>query len=156
MENRICLGGSGCFTHADMSAAIANSNSNHDQKVKEIISNDLRKELYELLKNVKDVDKARNVVKNNITNLKNIIDNDLNEEYTYSINYGLNYFPEKEYNGKKYKAGNYESLLVTLGEGKGNNWWCILFPPICLIEAEETKEVEYSFFLKDFINKIFK
>ena len=135
---------------------IANSNSNHDQKVKEIISNDLRKELYELLKNVKDVDKARNVVKNNITNLKNIIDNDLNEEYTYSINYGLNYFPEKEYNGKKYKAGNYESLLVTLGEGKGNNWWCILFPPICLIEAEETKEVEYSFFLKDFINKIFK
>ena len=78
----------------------------------------------------------------------------VNEDYSYSINYGLNYFPEKEYNGKTYKEGKYESLLVTLGKGEGNNWWCILFPPLCLVEAEESEEeVEYDFFFKNIIDK---
>ena len=78
----------------------------------------------------------------------------VNEDYSYNINYGLNYFPEKEYNGKTYKEGKYESLLVTLGKGEGNNWWCILFPPLCLVEAEESEEeVEYGFFLKNIIDK---
>ncbi len=135
---------------------IANSNSKYDQNIKENISKDLRKKLYSLLKDEKNIDNARNIVKNSIPSLEKIIETDLNDEYSYSINYGLNYFPKKEYNGKKYEAGNYESLLVTLGEGKGNNWWCILFPPICLIEAEENEKVEYSFFLFDMVSKIFK
>ena len=135
---------------------IANSNTKYDQDIKNNISNDLRKELYELLKDEKDIKNARNIVKNNISNLKNIIDKNLiDENYSYTINYGLNYFPKKEYNGKTYDSGKYESLLITLGEGKGNNWWCILFPPICLLEAEESENVEYSFFLFDFVKKIF-
>ena len=135
---------------------IANSNTKYDQDIKNNISNDLRKELYELLKDEKDIKNARNIVKNNISNLKNIIDKNLiDANYSYTINYGLNYFPKKEYNGKTYDSGKYESLLITLGEGKGNNWWCILFPPICLLEAEESENVEYSFFLFDFVKKIF-
>ena len=74
-------------------------------------------------------------------------------DYSYTINYGYNYFPEKEYNDKTYKEGKYESLLVTLGKGEGDNWWCILFPPICLIEAEESnEEVEYSSFFKTILH----
>lgn len=135
---------------------LANSNSTHDQNIKEKVSNNLKLELYELLKDEENIENARKIIKNNISNIEEIIKENLKDEnYSFSINYGLNYFPEKTYKNKKYKAGKYESLLVTLGEGKGKNWWCILFPPICLLEAEESEEVEYDFFLSDFINKIF-
>jgi len=47
----------------------------------------------------------------------------------------------------------YESLLVTLGSGKGDNWWCVLFPPLCLLEAEESDKIEYKFFVQELIEK---
>ena len=55
------------------------------------------------------------------------------------------------------KEGNYESLVVKLGEGKGENFWCVLFPPLCLLEAEESDkdEVEYKSFIKEIIDKYF-
>ncbi len=135
---------------------LANSNSKHDQSIKEVISNNLKSKLYELLKNENNIENARKIIKENIYNVEEIVKDNLKDEnYSFSINYGLNYFPEKKYKNKKYSAGNYESLLITLGEGKGNNWWCILFPPVCLLEAEESEEVEYNFFIFDFINKIF-
>ena len=46
--------------------------------------------------------------------------------------------------------------MVTLGSGEGKNWWCVLFPPLCLLEAEETsqkEEVEYRLFIKEIIDK---
>ena len=134
---------------------IANSNSEHDQQVKNEISNNLKIKLYDLLKDESNIDNARKIINNNIDTLSEDIDKSLvNEDYSYNINYGLNYFPEKEYNGKTYKEGKYESLLVTLGKGEGNNWWCILFPPLCLVEAEESEEeVEYDFFFKNIIDK---
>ena len=75
------------------------------------------------------------------------------------LNYGQNYFPEKVYGGVIYKEGYYESLVVTLGDGQGKNWWCVLFPPLCSVEAEskeQASEVEYKFFVKDLITKYFK
>ena len=74
--------------------------------------------------------------------------------FSYELKYGLNFFPEKIYKGVKYEEGYYESLLITLGEGEGNNWWCVLFPPLCIMEAEESDEVEYKFFIQEIIEKI--
>ena len=71
----------------------------------------------------------------------------------------MNYFPEKVYKGVKYEEGEYESFVVTLGNGMGKNWWCVLFPPLCLLEAEETEEtteVEYKFFISELIDKYLK
>ncbi len=137
---------------------IANSNSEYDQNIKKNVSNILKEELYELLKNEKDVNNARKIIKENISNLEKLVDENLKSKvnYGYEINYGMNYFPKKEYNGKTYKEGNYESLLVKLGEANGDNWWCILFPPICLIESSKSDEkVEYRWFFKDLITNIF-
>ena len=72
-------------------------------------------------------------------------------EGNYDINYGLNYFPEKTYEGKTYPAGEYESLVITLGSGEGDNFWCILFPPLCMID----EEVEYKSFIKESLSKFF-
>ena len=84
-----------------------------------------------------------------------MIDNNIKENYT--INYGSNYFPEKEYKGVKYEEGEYESLVVTLGDGAGENFWCVLFPPLCLLEGEENEKdnIEYSSFIKEVIDKYF-
>ena len=76
-----------------------------------------------------------------------------NDEYKLIVD--DNYFPKKVYKGVEYKEGLYESLVVTLGKGEGNNWWCVLFPPICMIEAEESSDIEYTTMVKEVINKYF-
>ncbi len=135
---------------------LANSNSEYDQKVKMEVSKDLQKSMYHLLKNTKGIYQAREVIKNNMGEINNTVGATLTRldyDLGYEINYGKNYFPNKEFHGTTYEEGYYESVLVTLGEGKGDNWWCVLFPPICLLEAEESDEVEYKFFIKELIEK---
>lgn len=135
---------------------IANSNSEYDQNVKQVVSNNLKIKLYNLLKEEDNVEIARKKINDNMSVLSNNVKESLkNVDYSYKINYGYNYFPEKNYNGKTYKEGKYESLLITLGKGEGDNWWCILFPPLCLVEAEESnEEIEYSSFFKTIFDKI--
>ena len=135
---------------------IANSDSEYDQEIKLIVKEKVEKELYKILKNTKGIDNARQIIKENVGIVDSIVNKTLieeNYENSYNINYGMNYFPEKEYKGVKYKEGYYESLVIKLGEGKGKNWWCVLFPPLCLVEAEEANKVEYKFFIKDLIDK---
>ena len=78
-------------------------------------------------------------------------------ELPFEINFGLNYFPKKEFKGITYKEGYYESVVITLGEGLGDNWWCVLFPPLCMLEVEEsvTNDVEYTTLVKTIIDKYF-
>ena len=139
---------------------IGNSDSEYDQEKKQEIRKDVQLYMQELLKDAKNTEEARTIINDNMKNLNKELDNyltEINYDKDYTINFGLNYFPEKEYKGIKYKEGLYESLLITLGEGKGKNWWCVLFPPICLLEAEETEtnEVEYKSFVKEVIEKYF-
>lgn len=138
---------------------LANSNSPRDQKIKEEVRDRMQAELYSLLKNSKSTKQARSLINKNIDSFNNILEEEMKDkEYSYTIDYGMHEFPEKTYKGITYEAGEYESLLVTLGEGKGDNWWCVLFPPLCLLEAEEstdTTDVEYKFFIKEIIEKYF-
>lgn len=138
---------------------LANSNSPRDQKIKEDIRDKMQKELYSLLQNSKSIDDSRKIINSNMSNLDEILKDSMKDiEYSYSIDYGMHYFPSKTYKGITYEEGNYESLLVTLGSGKGDNWWCVLFPPLCLLEAEESsdvKDVEYKSFIKEIIEKYF-
>lgn len=138
---------------------LANSNSPRDQKIKQDVRDKMQKELYTLLENTKSTKEARNLIQGNMDNFNKILQEEMaDKEYSYTIDYGMHEFPEKTYKGITYEAGEYESLLVTLGEGKGDNWWCVLFPPLCLLEAKETtntNEVEYKSFIKELIEKYF-
>ncbi len=137
---------------------IANSNSTLDQYVKNEVKNNLEPDMYYLLKNSKTIDESRNIINSNLDrideNVKSTL-HSLNSNINYDINFGFNYFPSKKYKGITYKDGYYESLVVTLGEGKGDNWWCVLFPPLCLLEAEESTDVEYKSYVKELIDKYF-
>ena len=139
---------------------IASSNSAEDQNVKKEVVKELKEEINQINLIPKDIIQNRKIIQENIPNIKNRINSTLtrlNVKEDYSINYGINYFPEKEYKNIIYEEGEYESLVVTLGDGKGDNFWCVLFPPLCLLEGEdnENEEVEYTSFIKEIINKYF-
>lgn len=135
---------------------IPNSNSEFDQKLKLKVKDKLEITMYDLLKNAKSSDEARNIIKNNLNLVKKDVENIIkgnNASYNFDVNYGYNYFPLKEYKGIKYDEGYYESLLITLGKGEGDNWWCVLFPPLCLIEADENDNVEYKSLIETVLKK---
>lgn len=135
---------------------LANSNTVYDQNVKKRVKERLEKELFHILSTAKTSEESEILIKSNLNNIENLVKEELaNEKYSYSVNYGLNYFPQKEYKGVTYKEGEYKSLLVTLGKGEGDNFWCVLFPPLCMMQTEETSEIEYKFLIKETLEKYF-
>lgn len=138
---------------------IGNSNTVYDQNIKLQIRNVIQNKILELTRNTKTIEEVRNIIKEHQEELYDITNEklkELNYDKPFKLNYGYNYFPKKKYKGVTYKEGNYESLVITLGEGNGNNFWCVIFPPLCMAEIEDTNEVEYKFFVKEIIDKYLK
>lgn len=134
---------------------ISNSSSDKDIKIKEELKDKLNIELNQILKNSNNINETRNLLINNLDFINSFVDKtikDLKYDLDYSINYGMNYFPEKIFKGIKYNSGLYESLVITLGEGLGPNYWCVLYPPLCGIE-DNKEEVEYRSIIYDLIDK---
>lgn len=135
---------------------IANSNSTQDQDVKYKVKDEVESYMASILQNVDNIDESRAIISTNLDNISNKVTNVFNRnnyKLNYMVNFGLNYFPEKEFKGITYDEGYYESLVITIGEGKGDNWWCVLFPPLCMLEAEESTDVEYKSFVKEIVDK---
>lgn len=130
---------------------IANSDNIQDQEIKAKIKNEINNILYSKLKNIDDYNTAEETIKNSLYDIKNTI-----SKFTdnYYINYGKNYFPNKEYKGVKYNEGEYNSLVITLGEGKGKNFWCVLFPPLCMIDEQKLNNVSYSLYVSELLKRI--
>ena len=137
---------------------IPNSNSSYDQVMKEKVKKYLEEEVYLLLNDVNNIDDARNVVESNLDNINNEVENIfVKENYNqkFDVNFGYNYFPEKEYKGIKYEKGYYESLVITIGKGEGDNFWCVLFPSFCLIDSKDLTDSEYQSYIYETIKKLF-
>ena len=130
---------------------IANSNNVDDQLEKNEIKLEINSLLYKKLEGVNSYNDAKQVINENINNIKEIVNK---YSQNYEIEYGKNYFPEKEYKGVNYKEGKYESLVIKLGEAKGNNFWCILFPPLCMIDESKMDDASYQFYINRILNKI--
>ena len=128
---------------------IANSDTLEDQMLKLNIKNEINKEIMPILENTNSIEESRRLIVNNLSNIEKII-----SKYTedYKVEFGNNYFPQKTYKGINYDSGNYESLVITLGSGLGENWWCVLYPPLCLIDDESTNDIEYTTLVKEIIN----
>lgn len=129
---------------------IASSNDLKDQETKLKIKENLEPVLSDILSKSSTLEESRNSIKNNMYNIKNIVNN---FDIPYRVDFGQNYFPEKTYKGVTYKEGEYESLVITLGDGLGDNWWCVLFPPLCLLEAssENYDDITYTSVIKELV-----
>lgn len=140
---------------------IANGNSILDQSMKMKVKDYIEGYIYPLLTDVETIEEARSIIQDHVDEMDQGILELFKENHydmDYIIHFGDNYFPEKDYKGVHYEAGAYESLVVSIGEGVGNNWWCVLFPPLCLLEGEEsdTDGVQYRFFVQEMLDKIFE
>lgn len=135
---------------------IPNSNEPNDIYIKGKVKDYLEKNVYSITKNILSKEKASQIILNNLPKIdKDIQELFIKNQYNlpYQVNYGSNYFPQKVYKGNIYPEGYYESLVISIGEAKGDNFWCVLFPNLCLIDKQETKQKK-SFF-KELFKKIF-
>ena len=134
---------------------IPNSNSSKDILIKEKVVNELSTLLF---KDANNINETRNNVVNNLDKINNSIDkvfSENNYNLKYKVKYGMNYFPSKEYNDIRFEAGNYESLVVEIGEAKGNNYWCILYPPLCMVDYEKDTKIEYKSKIMEILSNLF-
>ncbi|TJY41871.1 stage II sporulation protein R [Cohnella pontilimi] len=123
---------------------IANSDSSFDQKVKA----DVRDQVADVIRSWGAMpgthDEARALIASHLGEVQQTADRTLqNWEVSYNAKVELATvpFPDKVFKGRDYSAGNYEALRITLGGGTGANWWCVLFPPLCLTAATKAEEV---------------
>ena len=130
---------------------IANSNNINDLYEKKKLKEEIKGDLYNLVKDADDSVNARESITNNMDKIKELITARTSD---FKINYGKNYFPKKNYKGVIYQEGEYESLVITLGKGMGENWWCVLYPPLCMIDDNaDTSDVEYRSLVLDLLNR---
>ena len=128
----------------------ANSDSYVDQSIKKEIVKIVVKEI--------KANDTKEKVEKKISILKEKINDYLKGKYQLSISIKDEYFPEKSLNGKIIESGYYESLVIEIGEGKGKNWWTLLYPEYFNVSFEDiqSNEVEYRFYLFEKIKKILK
>jgi stage II sporulation protein R len=115
---------------------LANSDENHDQELKLKVRDKIVEYLNENITPETSKDDVTNFVSKNIETIKEISKNVIEENgYSYDVNiYIGNFdFPTKEYGDVSLPAGNYDGMRVVIGNGDGQNWWCVLFPPLCFV-----------------------
>ncbi|WP_243355917.1 stage II sporulation protein R [Bacillus litorisediminis] len=116
---------------------LANSDSEKDQAVKRRVRDEVNQAITAWVSELTSLEAARDTIKGNLPKIEEITKRILKEEgvqYSFKVNFDEVQFPTKLYGDFLYPAGEYEAVLVTLGEGSGANWWCVLFPPLCFVD----------------------
>lgn len=121
---------------------VASSDSSEDQRVKMLVRDRLLTlaHLGDDILHPASIEEAESILKTAGNGVLNAVREVLKEEgadYDAQLIIGDFDFPDREYAGKLYPAGKYRALRILLGDGAGKNWWCILFPPLCIIKGEQ-------------------
>lgn len=118
---------------------IANSDNNEDQELKLKVRDNIISYLKPKLEKSDSISESEEIIKSEYENLYKISRETVKENgYDYDISVGIEYsnFPTKQYSNVVLPAGEYKALKVIIGEGKGKNWWCVMFPPLCFVDEE--------------------
>lgn len=127
---------------------LANSDSTQDQDIKRLVRDEVNKEITKWVSNITSKEEAKNVIQSGLPKIQQIAEQVLVEEnanQTVTVEFGKVEFPTKLYGQFLYPAGEYEAILITLGEGTGANWWCVLFPPLCFLDFSNGVAVSEGF-----------
>ena len=121
---------------------IANSNSQEDQGLKLKVRDKILVYVGENTKNNDSIDETRLFLMRHKQELADIARSVVYEngyDYDVDVQLGVRWIKEKNYGDIMFPAGNYEALNITIGKGQGENWWCVLFPPLCLVKDKNVK-----------------
>lgn len=134
----------------------ANSNSEQDQTVKYLVKDKVVEFITPYIKECKDKSKAIEIVSRLKSQLEEVCQTQLKKS---GFNYGAKAcvksekFPTRVYGDLTLKSGEYDALIIELGSGKGDNWWCVLYPPLCFTSSSQS--VEYRSLIYDIIKNFF-
>lgn len=138
----------------------ANSNSDNDQKVKYLVKTEVLNYINSSAEHFTSKEKIEDYFNTNKTSLENYINKVLfNNGFNYISNIIINneFFPTRTYNGVTLQSGFYDAIIIKLGQAKGNNWWCVAYPPLCFMyESSNIGNITYKSKLLEIINKFFK
>ena len=117
---------------------IANSDSKEDQNLKYIVRDKLLQYMNSYLSNTSTKEDAIKIANEHLDEFKQVAINTIKDQgYSYNVNVkvGNFEFPTKTYGDISLPAGFYDALRVEIGEAKGQNWWCVMFPPLCFVDV---------------------
>lgn len=128
---------------------VANSDSEADQAVKLEVRDLLLKETENRIKDADGKADIERYFSENSENIELLVEDFLKKrgfDYGAEVSLSHSYFETREYNGNTLPSGDYDALKVTLGSGEGKNWWCVMFPPLCISAADgdELPQKEYA------------
>ncbi|WP_059171835.1 stage II sporulation protein R [Bacillus sp. FJAT-27445] len=116
---------------------LANSDRAKDQELKRKVRDEVNVKITEWVEDLTSLEEARGVIKGHLPEIQAVVRKVLDENgssQAAKTEFGTVKFPTKLYGQFLYPAGEYEAILITLGEGKGANWWCVLYPPLCFLD----------------------
>jgi stage II sporulation protein R len=117
---------------------LANSDSAQDQALKREIRDAIVARMQDWVTGPHTLEEARAVVKAHLPEFDLLVGDMIRERgysYEHQVELGIVPFPTKMYGDEVYPAGNYEALRIIIGSGQGQNWWCVLFPPLCFVDS---------------------
>lgn len=129
---------------------IANSDSAEDQNLKYIVRDKVIEYMSSISQNASSKEDVIEIAKANLDKIQAIASQTIRENgYTYSVNVevGNFSFPSKRYGNITLPPGYYDALRIKIGEAEGQNWWCVMFPPLCFVDVtsgvvpDESKEI---------------
>lgn len=129
---------------------IANSDSDEDQNLKYIVRDKVLEYINSISGNQSSKEDVINLANEHIDEIQKIAENTINEngyDYSVKLNIGNFAFPTKTYGDISFPAGYYDALKIEIGKAQGQNWWCVMFPPLCFVDVtsgivpEESKEI---------------
>ena len=117
---------------------IANTDSSDDQELKLKVRDNIIDYMNTLTENTSNKDEVISIASNHLNTFKEIALNTIKDNgYNYNVNIEIGnfYFPTKSYSNISFPAGNYDALKIEIGKAIGQNWWCVLFPPLCFVNS---------------------
>lgn len=116
---------------------IANSDSPEDQQLKLKVRDTIINEMNSKFEKASSLEESKKIILDNLDTIEYIAEEQIKElgkNYNVNVEFGEYNFPTKSYGNFTLPAGEYQAVRVVIGEGKGKNWWCVMFPPLCFID----------------------
>lgn len=126
---------------------LANSDSQADQQLKLQVKDAVVGYLQPQLEQSQSIEESRQIIQDQLPQIAQTATNTLRQagsSYDITLQYGHFDFPVKYYGSFSLPAGNYEALRILIGQGKGQNWWCVLFPPMCFTDSNVSTSGKYT------------
>ena len=127
---------------------LANSDSKKDQALKRLVRDEVNKAITVWVSDLTSKEEAKKVLHAQLPEIQRIAEQVVSKQNSgqdVQVEFGKVEFPTKLYGQFLYPAGQYEAILITLGEGTGANWWCVLFPPLCFLDFSNGVAVSEGF-----------